>query len=240
MLKRFSPNLQMSFKQKKSVLFMGAAYSRTMATANRYKYDQSRQSFKYKSFDKYKMMFLASSLFTFGYLLNKWRKHYGSIAEWCGIIGYIGNENIAEKVILDGIQILQYRGYDSWGIVTVDSDNNFVVHKKSSSSGQGGDWIESVLNSAKGQHAHLIGIGHTRWATHGGKTDLNAHPHFDLEERFAVVHNGMIENFQDIRQLLKEKGIEQRTQLIALYTKYLVDTEGLSTENASISFNKLN
>lgn len=89
---------------------------------------------------------------------------------------------------------------------------------------------------AEGKHDHSIGIGHTRWATHGNKTDVNAHPHFDLSERFAVVHNGMIENFLEIKQMLKDNGIEPKsqtdTELIALYTKFIVDSEGLSTEEA--------
>ena len=77
---------------------------------------------------------------------------------------------------------------------------------------------------------------HTRWATHGGKTDMNANPHFDIDKRFSVVHSSMIEKYYEIKNKLKEHGIEQQTEtnteMIAMYTKFNVDFEGLSTEEA--------
>ena len=153
-----------------------------------------------------------------------------------GVIGYVGQDPIAESIVLDGIQILQYRGYDSWGICTVNDDGNFVIHKKASIKGEGGDCIQNILRLAEGKHNHKIGLGHTRWATHGGKTDQNAHPHFDLTEQLVVVHNGMIENYTEIRDELNKKGIKQKsetdTELIALYTKYLIDSKNLTTEEA--------
>ena len=119
----------------------------------------------------------------------------------CGIVGYIGDEN-ARDIIIDGLKRLEYRGYDSAGIALC-TENGLVVRKR-----QGR--IQNLEDMIAGEDLYAnLGIGHTRWATHGAPSDRNAHPHCDRSGRIAVVHNGIIENFMELKEWLqKEYGIE--------------------------------
>lgn len=133
----------------------------------------------------------------------------------CGIFGYLGERDDALELVIKGLQKLEYRGYDSWGVAT-DLDGELFVEKKI------GKISEAKLEDFKDKHSGLA-IGHTRWATHGGVTDVNAHPHFDPERKIAVVHNGIIENYQELRdELGKENFVSQTdTEVIAhLIAKY--------------------
>ena len=116
----------------------------------------------------------------------------------CGIVGYIGKSD-GQKFVLNGLEKLEYRGYDSSGIVTV-SDNLLHLTKKKGRL--------QVLRDELEQHplrGHLA-LGHTRWATHGAPSDVNAHPHTDEKSEFAIVHNGIIENYMELKHDLQEKG----------------------------------
>ncbi|HMC28230.1 MAG TPA: glutamine--fructose-6-phosphate transaminase (isomerizing), partial [Verrucomicrobiae bacterium] len=114
----------------------------------------------------------------------------------CGIVGYIGKKQ-AGPVILEGLRRLEYRGYDSAGVAII-RDNNFELRKKKGKIDEG---LARLLVSepVSGQ----IGVGHTRWATHGPPSDENSHPHYDQKGRIAVVHNGVIENYDRLKERLK-------------------------------------
>lgn len=112
----------------------------------------------------------------------------------CGVFGYVGKKNTAAKIVFEGIKELEYRGYDSWG-EAIWSENRLRIIKN----------IGKITGNPPDAKSSLA-LGHTRWATHGGVTTLNAHPHTDCQKRFALVHNGIIENFDSIKKVLIKKG----------------------------------
>src|SRR5919106_702846 len=116
----------------------------------------------------------------------------------CGIVGYVGPED-ALPIIIEGLRRLEYRGYDSAGVAVLDSD--LSVAKRAGKLGV----LEKDLADGDPMPGS-IGMGHTRWATHGQPTDRNAHPHVDCEERIAVIHNGIIENFHELKERLLKAG----------------------------------
>lgn len=118
----------------------------------------------------------------------------------CGIVGYIGNRN-ALPLILEGIKRLEYRGYDSAGIAIIKSNTVMDIYKNE---GKVLD-LERALPDTKNLYSN-IGIAHTRWATHGEPNTTNAHPHSDCKNKIALVHNGIIENFQILKENLVSKG----------------------------------
>ncbi len=153
----------------------------------------------------------------------------------CGIIGYIGNRK-AGKILLDGLRNLEYRGYDSCGIACV-YDNKINIKKDIGK-------IEEVhkkhdLDSISG----TIGIAHTRWATHGGVTKENAHPHLSNNGKIAVVHNGIIENFNFLKEFLKNNGFifqsNTDTEIIPNLIQYYIDNGYNFVDAAKVTFSKL-
>ncbi len=149
----------------------------------------------------------------------------------CGIVGYIGKGNVKE-ILLDSLQRLEYRGYDSAGIALLDNSNKIDIFKKTGRISNLRLNLHSIDSSAK------IGIGHTRWATHGGVTDENAHPHFDCDNKIALVHNGIIENYNVLKNLLEKKGhnfkSETDTEVLVHLIEDIYKGENNSLEEAVI------
>lgn len=144
----------------------------------------------------------------------------------CGIIGYVGNDQQAVEVILDGLSKLEYRGYDSAGLAVVEEGRIFVDKK----SGKLSNLKESLKEKV---HLANIGIGHTRWATHGVPSDINSHPHCSCDGKVAIVHNGIIENYSALKSELIEKGYkfisDTDSEVVAQLFSYFYNGDLLET-----------
>jgi len=133
----------------------------------------------------------------------------------CGIVGYVGTEE-AEELLLTGLKRLEYRGYDSAGIATVD-EHGLHLNKQEGK-------VDDLRNSLNGSPlTGTTGIGHTRWATHGAPNDVNAHPHLSTDGGFALVHNGIVENHAAIKKQLKEKGYTFQSETDTEVLVYLIE-----------------
>src|SRR6188474_3214904 len=146
----------------------------------------------------------------------------------CGIVGYVGNKQVV-PLIIDGLRKLEYRGYDSAGIAVVNEDHEMEIRR---AKGKLRNLEEAIrLTPLDGTY----GIGHTRWATHGRPTEENAHPHVDCTGRVVVVHNGIIENYLDLKQQLQKEGhtfvTETDTEIVAHLIEREMKDDGL--ENAT-------
>jgi glucosamine--fructose-6-phosphate aminotransferase (isomerizing) len=158
------------------------------------------------------------------------RNIWASIPAMCGIIAYVGKKN-ATPYLLDGLRRLEYRGYDSSGIAVL-SDNGRIDLRKCAGR------LENLRRQIGAQPSEgNCGISHTRWATHGGATDENAHPHFDQSGKLVLVHNGVIENYQKLRDGLAARGHEFQSQTDSEVLCHLIgaaydDHSGVNGENS--------
>ncbi|RQO41586.1 glutamine--fructose-6-phosphate transaminase (isomerizing) [Chryseobacterium sp. KBW03] len=138
----------------------------------------------------------------------------------CGIVGYTGFQD-AYEIVINGLRRLEYRGYDSAGIVLEGPDNKLEVEKTKGK-------VEDLVNISKElKGKYKIGMGHTRWATHGVPSDRNSHPHLSNNGKIAIVHNGIIENYDTIKTMLTEKGFtfksETDTEVLVNLIQYFMD-----------------
>ena len=141
----------------------------------------------------------------------------------CGIVGYTGFQD-AYDIVINGLRRLEYRGYDSAGIVIDNKSEKFEVAKTKGK-------VEDLVNISSGlKGISKIGMGHTRWATHGVPSDRNSHPHLSNNGKIALVHNGIIENYDTIKTMLTEKGFtfqsETDTEVLVNFIQYFMDLDG--------------
>lgn len=137
----------------------------------------------------------------------------------CGIVGYIGHRN-ASNVLISGLQRLEYRGYDSAGLSLLENKKLITIKRKGK--------VADLINELNGKmFPSTLGIAHTRWATHGEPSDINAHPHHDNSGNISIVHNGIIENYASLKQMLMSRGYrfvsQTDTEVLAVLIEYFYD-----------------
>lgn len=125
----------------------------------------------------------------------------------CGIIGYIGNRQV-EPILLKGLKKMEYRGYDSAGLCLVNKNELLTIKRK----GEVKELEIAIKNKKLKADKFNVGIAHTRWATHGSPNKINAHPHLDTENKIAIVHNGIIENYDSLKEILKKENVKLRSE----------------------------
>ena len=118
----------------------------------------------------------------------------------CGIVGYIGKKE-AFPILIKGLRRLEYRGYDSAGVALINDDGTLNVYKTKGK-------VDNLVAYCEDKNVSgTVGIAHTRWATHGEPSSLNAHPHYSMSKNLAIIHNGIIENYADLKAKLSAKGV---------------------------------
>ena len=150
----------------------------------------------------------------------------------CGIFGYVGNRKNAAELVFTGLKSLEYRGYDSWGIASVTGNKIFVKKKVGKIGG----------NNVNALPPGSLAIGHTRWATHGGVTNINAHPHLDCKQNIALIHNGIFENYEDFKKKLIKKGHKFISETDTETLAHMIEELSISnsfTESVRKAFNRM-
>ncbi|MDO4695290.1 glutamine--fructose-6-phosphate transaminase (isomerizing) [Porphyromonas sp.] len=142
----------------------------------------------------------------------------------CGIVGYIGFKD-ACPILTDGLKRLEYRGYDSAGIALLDDEGELNVYKEKGKVRS----LEEKMNRVN--RTGVVGIAHTRWATHGEPCERNAHPHYSYSKEIAIVHNGIIENYKELKTILLDEGFvfhsDTDTEVLSYYIEYVKKTQNL-------------
>lgn len=161
----------------------------------------------------------------------------------CGIIGLLGNNESDDltRTILNGLYMLQNRGYDSVGVALIESEQLSIVKKASDDTNNSLKIVSDIVMNKSCRSD--VGIGHTRWATHGGKTDINAHPHCDNNMKIAIVHNGIIDNYQELKVFLENNGYKFHSQtdtevivnLISYYAKTMSMSDAINSTISDMS-----